>query len=256
MLNVWSPNAWAGCPTGLDVSKALQTVQFEQVRFTVAVPDSCRNMSCGSILDVHGALMSVFDQEAGLHIRALAGALPMIVVQPQAPGSPPLWDPSLSETVFAGLSCLNEALHADTRRRYVDGFSQGAFMAAAFYCRHPGYFSAYALIAGGTEMVAGCLATKHAPLLYIHGRHDELVDFSYATDFIKALDALTPAQTVSPGKAVYRTANFDIETVFHDGQNGLSGGHCLPGGDGRLGCVAEVSAGKLIVAFFSSHAGA
>ncbi|TWB12415.1 hypothetical protein FBZ89_12428 [Nitrospirillum amazonense] len=250
------------CPGVEALRGAALLVSYGGVDFSVSVPEKCRAMQCGLIVDVHGATMTVDEQERAFHLRGLGAAAegygapsPYIVVQPQAPGHPPQWRPDLSETVMGFAKCVSAALNVAPGRRHFGGFSQGAYMTAHFYCENSGFFASFAAVAGGAEMIKECLGGPHAPLLFIQGRSDTFVPFDYAREMLDVMkDRLPRQQAKGPDETIYTSHDMTVDVLLHDASGGMVGGHCVPGGEGRVGCPASFNAGERVLRFYIASA--
>lgn len=221
--------------------------QHGDIAFVVSVPAACRAQSCGLIVDVHGGLMNADaeDQETGLRrlgatAPQLGAAAPYIVVNPELLRADHRWAESDVAPILAFVDRLQERFGFRRGDRHFGGFSQGGIMAAWLLCSADATrFTSYSAIAGGASELVQCLdagVRPGTPLLYIHGRTDQVVPFR-ASPVLRDM--------VSQKEELGWTVEFD----FHDLRGGLAGGHCVPGGKGRFGCSGAI-AGEKIMKFY------
>lgn len=226
-----------------------QTLREEagDVAFVVSIPAACRSQSCGLIVDVHGGLMDADaeDEETGLRrLGRLApdygASAPYIVLNPELRRADHRWSEGDVAPILAFVDRLQERYRIRSNDRHFGGFSQGGIMAAWLLCSPDATrFTSYSAIAGGASELVQCLddgKKPGAPLLYVHGRTDQVVPF-------RASPVLH--DKVSRADGLGWTVEFD----FHDLRGGLAGGHCVPGGKGRFGCGDEL-AGEKIMKFY------
>ena len=147
--------------------------------------------------------------------------------------------------------------HADAKRVYVTGMSNGGFMASRLACELPGRIAAIAVVAASMDTNAGYLPCKPLPVMYIQGNEDPVVPFSggamkngkgtiYGHEQVlqvwAAADqcALQPASTnlnaaVNDGTGVTReTYSSPSGKVKVTGYIITGGGHTWPGGSQYL----------------------
>ncbi len=103
----------------------------------------------------------------------------LIVVAPQATGSQGGWIPSnISRSLDAISNDLNASFNIELTRRYLWGFSAGAYVAHWLALNHPEDYAAYATSAGLLEPLAGINApqsaslTRRIPVILSHGTQD------------------------------------------------------------------------------------
>lgn len=221
--------------------------QDGDVAFVVSVPAACQSQSCGLIVDVHGGLMDAEAEDLETGLRRLGrvapefGApAPYIVLNPELRRADHRWSERDVVPILAFVDRLQERFGIRRGDRHFGGFSQGGIMAAWLLCSPDATrFTSYSAIAGGASELVQCLdAGKKpgAPLLYVHGRTDQVVPF-------RASPVLH--ERVNRADGLGWTVEFD----FHDLRGGLAGGHCVPGGKGRFGCSGAI-AGEKIMKFY------
>lgn len=221
--------------------------QHGDIAFVVSVPAACQSQSCGLIVDVHGGLMNADaeDLETGLRrLGAMApeygAAAPYIVVNPELLRADHRWSQSDVTPILNFVDRLQERFAVRRDDRHFGGFSQGGIMAAWLLCGADATrFTSYSAIAGGASELVHCLdagSRPGAPLLYIHGRSDQVVPFR-ASPVLR--DKISQKQGLG----------WAVEFDFHDLRGGLAGGHCVPGGKGRFGCSGAI-AGERIMKFY------
>jgi polyhydroxybutyrate depolymerase len=235
--------------------------------YVVTTPRECLDGGCGLIVDLHGATMRVAQQETelglarqGTQARRRGAKTPYVVVQPQAGGDPPVWTDEDAAGIFAATTCV--AAKLKTGATHLGGFSQGAAIAAEMLCEHPSSFASFSAIAGGADALRSCLTRRRSdavlpPILYIHGRRDPLVPFSTASKFLDAVRAATGKSggaEPAAGEPLRLAGNgLLVQARIHDAAGGLAAGHCIPGGQGLLGCAAPFSAGEQVIDFYIAN---
>ncbi len=234
------------------------------VVFTVSIPKACKTVSCGLILDIHGATMNAAEENAGTNLQyygwkaAQYGAsTPYIVIQPNLTHLFDTQNDTLDPLSVVGGAYNNEipiidqfvnnviqALHVDNHRIHVHGFSRGAQTANVFYCNHSNLYASYAMTGGGTT----CAITK--PLMMTNGLTDPnitlaaLVTAAFAANRQTVTSVVaedpswqTPRLTytssgwVPVGKQShirYTQGSLVLENVKHSGASYPLAGHCLP----------------------------
>lgn len=147
------------------------------------------------VLDLHGYLSGAEGQIGMSNLAVTADAAGFILATPQGNGDLPYWNavphPDLPDDVqFIAdvIDDIGDALCIDTTRIYVDGFSNGAFLASLIACRLADRVAAVAAVAGLLHP-ADCEPARPIPILAIHGTADEFVTFDGSPN--TALTALT-----------------------------------------------------------------
>lgn len=217
------------------------------LEFVVSVPAACHSGSCGLIVDVHGGLMDADAEDLETGLRRLGESAaqygsktPYIVLNPSLLRGDHRWSEADVEPILAFVDRLQQQFTIRPADRHFGGFSQGGIMAAWLLCGpHAARFTSYSAIAGGADELLQCMESGKkpaVPLLYMHGRSDQVVPFRDA-----------PVLSERVGRT--EGSGWVVEFDFHDLRGGLAGGHCVPGGRGRFGC-GDASAGEKIMKFY------
>lgn len=278
-------------PTG-DVIGVRQygcVLNSRNVVFTVSIPKACETVSCGLIVDQHGATMNAEQENAGTHLREFGwqatrygASTPYIVVQPNMSDLIDNVTGHLDVASVTGLPYANElpvllsfvrnavqALNVDPRRVHFHGFSRGGFTASRIYCDTAtrDLFASYV----GSGSFLGCAVTR--PYMQFTGLTDPNTMLADAVvSRFKAGGARaqvlsedanwqTPAISISGGKLTltgkqqhmrYVQGMSKLEFVKHSGAALPLAGHCLPaqGPAGWLVCPATFDMGRKILDFF------
>ncbi len=133
------------------------------------------------VVDLHG-----YQSGATLHatlseLDAVAEEESFVLVTPQGTSDQPFWNavphadlPDDVAFVEAVVDDVGAALCIDPSRVYVDGFSNGAFLASLLACRSADRVAAVATVAG-LLLPEGCDPSRAVPILAIHGTEDRFV---------------------------------------------------------------------------------
>jgi polyhydroxybutyrate depolymerase len=110
-------------------------------------------------------------------LPARATAAGMIVVTPQAVGTPTIWRPAAQgpDPAFLDriLDDLGRTQCIDNARVHIVGFSVGAALAAAYACARPDQIASIVTVT--VEAPAGC--TQPMPILSFHGTADPVIAY-------------------------------------------------------------------------------
>lgn len=135
------------------------------------------------VVDLHGYLSGAAGQVTMSNLAATAEAEGFILATPQGNGPMPYWNasphPDLPDDVQFIADVIDDigtGLCIDARRVFVDGFSNGAFLASLVACRLADRVAAVAAVAG-LMVPAGCAPARPIPILAIHGTADRFVTF-------------------------------------------------------------------------------
>ncbi len=255
-----------GCITDVaPTAKMVVTNCGGDITYNVSVPESCTAYACGLIVDVHGWTMSGDIQEANTGIAAIGRDEGYIVVQPNAPGSPPSWSAGHYPHVAAFVEDALDAWRVDRRRVHITGFSQGGAMTFWMRCNRPDLFASAAPTAmSGTS----CANGVNMPTLYIQGNDDIFVSQTAISNAIANFrnrhgltDELVASSTPEYTLAIYRNPDPSVPqftTIIHNySANGVRG-HCVLGSvtpTSPYGCdqPAPAGHGRVVVDFFKNH---
>ena len=255
-----------GCITDIDPTvKMVVAGCGGDVTYNVSVPERCATHACGLIVDVHGWTMSGDIQETNTGIAAIGQEEGYIVIQPNAPGSPPSWSSSHYSHVAAFVEDALEAWRVDRRRVHITGFSQGGAMTYWMRCNRSDLFASAAPTAmSGTA----CTNGLNMPTLYIQGNDDIFISESAIAGTIASFrnrhglsDELVVATTPDYTWTIYRNPDPSVTqftAVIHNySANGVRG-HCILGSvtpTNPYGCdqPAPAGHGRVVVDFFKNH---
>lgn len=277
-----------GCMS--DVSSGHHSFSCDSITYEVEIPASCTGGGCGVVFDVHGATMTAATEDRSTGLRATAGALGYVVVQPTAPlvFGTRSWTPSTDDAkVWTFVGQLRTALAIDPKKVHFTGFSQGGALTWRMLCAHADVLASVAPVAAADGMTAfsdcsfsGGTPSQQIPVLQMHGTLDGLVPFSKGVQqraaAIAAWSLVGPTTVNSDPKFSHTRYLSPTGTVFEFLQHDYVapgslllvnlGGHCLPGGADLppggtpttslfFSCVPPNSFvwGQLLMAFFVAH---
>jgi len=132
------------------------------------------------VVDLHG-----YSESAAIHaditqLGSYGIANGFITVTPQVNEQVPHWitSPGSPDQKFliALISHIASTSCVDRHRIFVDGYSNGAFMASALACSDAGTIAAVATVAG-IEAPAGCHPSRRVPVIAFHGTADPFVPY-------------------------------------------------------------------------------
>ena len=135
------------------------------------------------VMDLHG-----YQEGADVHstmssLGPFGDTHGFVTVTPNGTATPvPRWDVAVdsADMKFLG-DVLDEAertMCIDTRRVYVTGLSNGAFMTSAVACAFPDRIAAAAPVAGARGDVPNCAHGHAVPVVSFHGTADGFVDYN------------------------------------------------------------------------------
>lgn len=167
-----------GTPTERSLVSGGTTRTFQQV-----VPTAAGATPVPLVVDLHGYLSGAAGEAAITNLGVLAESAGFVLVTPQGSSDKPYWnaapDPTLPDDV-AFVSALIDDVAArlciDPARVYVDGFSNGAFLASLVACRLADKVAAVAAVSG-LVFPAGCAPGRPIPVLALHGTADRFVTY-------------------------------------------------------------------------------
>ncbi len=187
-----SPTATGtGCQTDPGTISARAT--HERVDLTAAgasrwyaryVPASYDGSPLPLVVDLHG-----YQSGSSLHttltgLDAVADEAGFVLVTPQGTSDQPFWNavphadlPDDVAFVEAVIDDVSARVCIDPARVYVDGFSNGAFLASLVACRSADRVAAVATVAG-LLLPEDCEPSRAVPILAIHGTADRYVSIS------------------------------------------------------------------------------
>lgn len=263
-----SPPEAQGCITSVGpTDKMVVTDCGGGITYNVSVPERCLTNACGLIVDVHGWTMTGDIQEANTGIAAIGREEGYIVIQPNAPGSPPSWNSGHYPEVAAFVELAAEVWRVDQRRVHITGFSQGGAMTFWMRCNRPDLFvSAAPTALSGSS----CANGVNMPTLYLQGNDDIFVSEQAIADTIASFrtrhgltDELVVASTPDYTWTIYRSPDPAVPqftAIIHNYfANGVQG-HCVMGSvtpTSPYGCdqPAPAGHGRVVVDFFKNHPG-
>ncbi|MDO9236994.1 MAG: hypothetical protein Q7U28_13305 [Aquabacterium sp.] len=267
-------------------------INNRNVVFSVSIPKLCETVSCGLIVDQHGATMNAEQENNGTHLREYGqqamrygASTPYIVIQPNMTDLIDQVTNKVDLVSVMGLPYSNElpallafvanaktALHVDPKRVHFHGFSRGGFTASKVYCdpKTKGQFASMV----GSGSFLGCAVDR--PYMQFIGETDpnSLVAAGVAQRFhssganreviIQDANWQVPTLKFMAGKPTlvgkqqhlrYTLDGHVLENVQHSGLAFPLAGHCLPydGPAGWLVCPTNFDMGRKILNFFIQH---
>ncbi len=248
----------------------LSTVECEDLKFDVAVPEVCLEGSCGLIVDVPGGVQDGESAERHTGMQELGNAAGYVVVQPDNPGR--WWDyPVDSVRMRSFLDQLIEVLDVDRNRVHIGGHSAGGYMAWALVCDHADLIASAAPLGAGasTDESPSCdfdvpgHPSEEVDIFLAHGRSDTMVSFDSAlaqrdrvvsewdmTETAVLADEPTYSWTqwTSPQGTVFEFLEFSWS-------GGFLGNHCYPGSAAEVGCGSDtpVHYAEAALDFYITH---
>jgi len=166
-----------------DVPSKTYTIKVDGIErnYRVYVPESYAGKPVPLLVALHPALSDGVGMEKLTHFDQLADAQNFIVAYPD--GIDKRWnagkccgkpmEENINDVGFidAMVATIRKEYNIDTSRKYIAGFSNGAFMTHHIACVEPDDFAAYA-VTGGAITTANCPDAKPTPIFVIHGTKD------------------------------------------------------------------------------------
>lgn len=183
-----TPSASSGCADGVDPGPSRG--EHERVAlgsggvdrwYSRYVPASYDGAPVPLVVDLHG-----YQSGATLHatlsaLDAVADEAGFVLVTPQGTSDQPFWNAVPHADLPDDVAFVEEVIDdvvatvcIDPARVYVDGFSNGAFLASLLACRSADRIAAVATVAG-LLLPEGCEPSRAVPILAIHGTEDRFV---------------------------------------------------------------------------------
>jgi polyhydroxybutyrate depolymerase len=132
------------------------------------------------VLDLHGTTEPAAVHKSNTMLGPFGDKHHFVTITPEGSGPPAQWDTRFDSPDMRFLGdLLDEAertLCIDTRRVFVAGYSNGAFMASAMACVYADRIAAVAPVAGIRD-VPGCAPKRRVPVIAFHGTADDFVSF-------------------------------------------------------------------------------
>lgn len=220
---------------------------------------------------LHGMGMTAAEENKVTDLPARGGGAGMIVVTPQAVGTPTLWRPGAHSPDAAFLDQILDDVAAthciDTARIHMAGFSVGAVLAASYACARQDKIASIVTVA--VEAPAGC--TQPMPILSFHGTADPVIAYGNrdpAAGAVTGTEANMAAWAATAGCAPEPTTKevgagavrLEWPNCADDAEVVLfriaDGGHVWPGADAAPAGVPsaqQVKATDEALAFFARH---
>ena len=259
----------SGCITAVSPGEHIFTC--DDLTYVVVIDERCTRLSCGVILDIHGAGMSARSMRDATELHKLAPRQGYLVVHPSARpenegGS---WDLARDPArMRAFVDLMTSVFHVDRSRIHITGFSMGAAMTFAFLCHHTDILASTAVVTGSSaDQVRApggdrrCIEAIDAawrprvPIFFMNGVHDPALTRDAArarTEGIVSRLGLTGGTPIA-GDAHYTrrrwTGEGDMTFDFleHDySTEGMLGGHCMPRGSRLPGAPDTLPANGVV----------
>jgi polyhydroxybutyrate depolymerase len=177
--------------TGAHVEVDLPTSSRGYLRY---VPEVAADGPRPLVIDLHGYLSGSSIQVQLSAMDAVADREGFVLVTPEGTGFLTHWNavpqPSLTDDIGfirSVIAAVGDDLCIDEARTYVQGFSNGAFLASLLGCRLADQVAAIAAVAG-LLLPEGCAPVVPVPVLAIHGTDDRFVSYEGSPN--AALDTL------------------------------------------------------------------
>jgi len=200
-------------PHGTHVQHAVSSGEKER-SYALYVPASYDGSATPLVVDLHGYLSGGQIQAQMSDLGTLADSAGFIVATPQGNGDMPYWNATPESSLPDDVQFVSDVIHEvssaaciDPARVYVDGFSNGAFMASLIACRLSDQVAAVAAVSG-LLYPADCAPSRPVPILAFHGTADEFVSAGGGPN--AALDTLT---WNADSRAAFAHLPFDDVTV-------------------------------------------
>ena len=136
------------------------------------------------VIDLHGYLSGAEGQAAMSQLGVVAEREGFVLATPQGNSDLPYWnatpEPDLPDDVGFVADLIDDvsgSVCIDADRVYVDGLSNGAFLASRVACDLADRVAAVAAVAG-LLLPEGCAPARPMPVLAIHGTADRFVTFT------------------------------------------------------------------------------
>lgn len=175
-----------GCAPGATVpAPGTERVELvaggEERWYDRVVPSGYDGAPTPLVVDLHGYLSGAETQAAISGWGALAEQEGFVVATPQGNGELPYWNavphddlPDDVAFVAAVVDDVAALVCVDPDRVYVDGFSNGAFLASLVACELADRVAAVGAVAG-LLVPEGCAPARPVPVLAVHGTADRYV---------------------------------------------------------------------------------
>jgi polyhydroxybutyrate depolymerase len=246
--------------------------------FTLHLPTGYRaDQPLPLVFDLHGAGSNALQQEQVSHWHEKADEAGLIVVSPQALGTPPVWmgvfldsqgDPDM---LFLGglLAYLQSTLNIDPNRIYATGLSNGGTMVNRLGCELSDSFAAIAPVSGAHSGIQLCANQLPVSVLAIHGTDDRVIPYEGNGSDVPSVRTWVSAWADRDGCAAESQTTRPYAEVSLEVWGGCSGMAEVAlltvegGGHGWLGLEYEwngttfvpmVGATDVIWDFFAAHA--
>jgi polyhydroxybutyrate depolymerase len=214
------------------------------------------------IISLHGRLGTAEGEMKFSDFRPIADREKMIVVCPQGINrswndgrGTPAHKKGINDVKFIDelISYVLKTYHADPKRVYLTGMSNGGFMTSRLACELPDRIAAIAVVAASMDQDENYAPKKRMPAMYIQGTADPLVPFAGGPmkrgaggaiygheDVLKAWATADrcDAKAAIINLPVMVNDGTSITKAIYEGPNGIkvigytvnNGGHTWPGG--------------------------
>ena len=148
---------------------------------------------------------------------------------------------------------IDKGLNIDPDKIYIDGMSNGGYLANRIACEATGFVAGIAVVVGsiGYDSVLQCQPSQPIPILMISGGDDNLASRTETFNHWVKLNNCATSNTESFGVfscETYADCDSNVETTHCVGE-GV--GHCWPGTDFLIyGCNQDINASQYILDFF------
>jgi polyhydroxybutyrate depolymerase len=179
------PQSSAGCHTGAAPIQNGETVDYsaagEAGNYIVEAPsDENSSQPLPLVVDLHGYSETAAIQVDITKLGSYGATKGFITVTPQVNETVQHWvtTPGSQDQKFliTLISHVENTLCVDSRRVYVAGYSNGAFMASALACTDASKIAAVATVSG-IQAPSGCHPSRRVPVVAFHGTKDPFVPY-------------------------------------------------------------------------------
>jgi polyhydroxybutyrate depolymerase len=176
------------------------------------------------VVDLHGHTEPVTFHKNNSALGAFGNKKGFITITPQGSGPPPKWETEKGaadlQFIIDLLDLIEDEMCVDTRRIFMTGYSNGAFVSSVFACDHADRIAAVAPVAG-IRNVPGCAPSRPMPVITFHGIADEWIAYNggYGPG-VYSLSEPETAELIRSGAATYSDLSIPDVTAAWAARNG------------------------------------
>jgi len=207
-----APKASEGCDSGTKVKKGEAKAKLSsggEDRFYYRYIPRAYNgkKPVPVVVDLHGHTEPVTFHKNVSALGQFGDKHGFITITPQGSGPPPKFETEKGAADLQFILDLLDLVEADrcvdTRRIFMTGYSNGAFVTSVFACDHADRIAAFAPVAG-IRNVPGCNPSRPTPVVAFHGVADEWIAYEggYGPG-VYSLSEPETAELIRSGAATY-----------------------------------------------------